>query len=179
MKNDAVGIFKLVAIVALIAVGAGAQEITTSSGSAGPGFNEPFADGDLVLAFFSAADASAPSGVNSQGDLLFDLGPSTNFTGLAPGVYSVAAFNGSATAGQPAIGSGSIDLSDSLTVPSSSTYWAVMGSNQNTRELWLTGVTAQAKQSASVQTTLAGMITTIAAAGASSPNPDGSAYDGT
>lgn len=161
--------------MALAVGGIRAQEI---EGYSGPGFVEGYSDGDLVLAFFSDSDASASSGANSHGDLLFNLGPATNFTGLAPGVYSVAAFNGSSAPGQPAIGSGSIALNNSLTVPSNNTYWTVMGSNEITNELWLTGSTAQARQSASVQDTLAGIIGSIGDAGVGSANPDGSAYDG-
>jgi hypothetical protein len=177
MRTNAAHLIGLACAV-LAAVAAGAQEIDTLSGSAGPGFNEAYNDGDLILVFFSDSDASGSSGINSHGDLLFDLGPATNFTGLAPGVYSMAAFNGSATSGQPAVGSGSIDLNDSLTVPSSSTYWTVMGSNQTTNELWLTGTTAQAQQSASTQNTLAGIIGTIGSTGSGNANSDGSAYDG-
>ena len=82
-----------------------------------------YADGDLVLAFMNAADATP------NGNVLFDLGSASSFTGLAAGTYSVAGFNGSATAGQPTPGFGtSTVLSANESVPSANTFWAVMGS---------------------------------------------------
>ncbi len=170
-------ILEIAAAVVLAAARAHAQEIDTLAGSSGPGFNAGFADGDLVLAFFSNSDASQSSGTNSYGDLLFNLGPASNFTGLAAGTYSVAAFNGSTASGQPSVGSGNTELSTSMTIPSSSTYWTVMGSNQTTDQLWLAGVTAQSPESASVQNTIAERIDAIGYAGSNIPNADGSAFD--
>jgi hypothetical protein len=165
------------AALALASVGAHAQEIDTYSGSSGPGFNEGYNDGDLVLSFYSASDTSN----GGPGDLLFNLGSASSFTGLAAGTYSVAGFNGSSTSGQPAVGFGSTELTSypagSLTAPSSSSFWTVMGSNQTSNELWLTGTTAQARASSSTQSTLAGIIGAIGSAGANNANSDGSAFD--
>jgi hypothetical protein len=163
------------AALALAAVGARAQEIDTYTNPGFAGGN--YSDDDLVLSFFSATDATQPSGANSQGDVGFNLGSASSFTGLAPGVYSVAGFNGSATAGQPTLGYGSAEINSTLTVPSSTTFWTVMGSDTTSNQLWLTGVTAQAQQTASTQETIAGRINTIGSAYASNPNADGSAYD--
>jgi hypothetical protein len=164
------------AALAIAAVGVRAQEIDTYSNSNGTGFNaNGYNDDDLVLAFYSASDVSQSSGVNSTGDLEFDLGNVSSFTGLAAGTYSVAGFNGSTTSGQPAVGFGSADLTASLSVPSTSTYWTVMGSDTNTNELWLTGTTTQVRQSSSAQGTIAGRISAVGTT--TSPNSDGSASD--
>ena len=112
-------IFAIAALGAFAAAGGRAEEI---EGNSGPGFLAGYSDGDLVLTFFSTADAAQTSGVNSYGDVLFDLGPAAGFTGLAPGTYSVAGFDGSATSGQGPLGWGSSALNLSITVPSSSTY---------------------------------------------------------
>jgi hypothetical protein len=162
---------------AALTVGAHAQQILTYSSAAGPGFNTQYNDGDLVLAFFSASDASSGSPPNSNGDVLFNIGAASSYTGLAPGVYSVAGFNGSATSGQPALGSGSSEITTNLTVPSANTFWTVMGSNTTSQQLWLTGATAQVQQSTGTQTTIANHISSIGSAGAGAPNADGSAYD--
>jgi hypothetical protein len=159
-----------------LAAGANAQEIDTLSGSGGPGFNQGYSDDQLILGFFSASDASNSSGINSQGDLLFNLGNASSFTGLAAGTYSVAAFNGSATAGQPALGSGTSDLTSNLTVPSNNTFWTVMGSDETSEQLWLTGAATQTRLSVSGQTTIANDIALIGSA-ANAPLADGSAFD--
>jgi hypothetical protein len=163
------------AAAVLLRVGAHAQEI---DGYAGPGFIEGYNDGDLVLVFFSGSDASQSSGGNSHGDLLFNLGPASSFTGLAAGTYSVAGFDGSAgETGQGAPDWGSLDLKGSLSVPSSSTLWTVMGSNETTDQLWLSGITSQAQLSASSQDTIAIRINGIGSGAANNANADGSAYD--
>jgi len=164
------------AAVALTATGAHAQEILANSSGVGQnGFNAstPYSDGDLILAFMSAADV----GVN--GNVLFDLGSASSFTGLAAGTYSVAGFNGSATAGQGALGFGTADLTASETVPSANVLWSVMGSETNsTKQLWLTSSTnSQPRQSASTQSTTAGIINGIGFAGVGGANPDGSGFD--
>lgn len=171
------------AAVAMTTAGTYGQEILAKTGgtSATSGFNAPspaYADGDLVLAFFSSADNSQLSGANSNGDVLFDLGSSSSFTGLAAGTYSVDGFNGSATSGQPTAGFGSSEINANLTVPASSTYWSVMGSLTNSsKELWLTGTGTQAQQSSSTQSTVANDIKAIGNAGIGGVNADGSAYD--
>lgn len=162
------------AVAALAATDARAQEI---DGYTGPGFIEGYNNGDLVLVFFSSSDASQSSGANSLGDLLFNLGPASNFTGLAPGTYSVAGFNGSTASGQGHPGWGNSDLNASLTVPSSSTFWTVMGGNTNSGQLWLTGTTAQQQLSTPSQDTIADRINSIGSAGSNNSNADGSAYD--
>src|ERR1700678_3854495 len=126
MKTNLALAISFAAAAAFSAVFAQGQEI---DGYSGPGFIEGYNDGDLVLAFFSSSDTSQGSGANSHGDLLFNLGPATNFTDLAPGTYSVAGFNGSTESGQGSPGWGSADLNGSLTVPSGSTFWTVMGGN--------------------------------------------------
>src|SRR5271165_6676141 len=99
--------------VAMTAAGARGQEILTNPG----GFNAGYNNGDLVLAVYSASDASQGSPPNSNGDVLFDLGSSSSFTGLAAGTYSVDGFNGSATPGQPTPGFGNLEVNGNLTVP--------------------------------------------------------------
>ncbi len=161
------------AALALATVSAHAQQILTYSGAfSGDNYN----DGDLVLSFFSASDTSG-STTNTQGDVLFQLGSVSSFTGLAAGTYSVAGFNGSATSGQPTLGYGSSEINANLTVPNANTFWTVMGSQASNNELWITGSTAQVRQSASTQNTLAGIINSIGSAGANNANADGSAYD--
>lgn len=175
-----------IAATALAVVSARAQEIL---GYQGPGFNEGYQNGDLVLAFFSSSDASNSSGVNSQGDLLFNIGSVSSYSGLAAGTYSVAGFNGSTTqvASQSVYGTpgwGSTDLVNSLTVPSSSTYWTVMGSNAggtittgSANQLWLTATSAAAQQSLGSQSQIAGQIYTIGSAANNNSVADGSSYD--
>lgn len=181
MKTDAALILGLAAVAVLAAVGVHAQEIDTYPG---PGFNSGYHDGDLVLVFFSATDTAN----NAPGDLLFNLGPASSFTGLAGGTYSVAGFNGSNVAGQGHPGFGNADLTGypagSLTVPNSSTFWTVMGGNSNgansvgvADQLWLTGTGAQQRLSASSQGTIAYWIDTIGYAGIGTTNPDGSGAD--
>jgi hypothetical protein len=185
MKSIAAQILQLAAALAITSLGAYGQEITTitganpATGTSGPGFNAGYSDGDLILAFASAADLSQTSGVNSQGDLLFNLGLASSFTNLAAGTYSVAGFNGSAMAGQPAMGSGTSELTGNLTAPSDTTFWSVFGSlTNNSKQLWLAGVTAQRQQSASTQSTLADIISSIGFAGAAAPNAgNASAFD--
>ena len=138
------------AAFAITAAGSYGQEILTKSDAGGAGFASTagYANGDLVLAFMNTADSSA------NGNVLFDLGSASSFTGLAAGTYSVAGFNGSATAGQPSPGFGSAVLSANETVPSNNTYWAVFGSlPATTHQLWLTGQSAQTSQSFGTQGT--------------------------
>lgn len=154
------------AAVALTAAGARGQEILANPG----GYNAGYNDGDLVLSFFSAGDGA------KNGNVLFDLGSAGSFTGLAPGTYSVAGFNGSSTAGQGTPGFGNTELTANETVPSSTTFWTVMGSNTTTNQLWLTSASStQPQQSASTQSTTAGIIQGIGYAGLA--NADGSAFD--
>jgi len=154
--------------IALTATGARAQEILANSG----GFNAGYTNGDLVLAFYSAGDSSV------NGNVLFDLGSSSSFTGLAAGTYSVAGFNGSATSGQATPGFGTAVLSANETVPSASTYWTVMGSlTSSAKQLWLTSVTTQQQASASTQSATANIINSIGNAGIGGKNADGSAFD--
>ncbi len=168
-------ILAITAVAAFFREGAYAQEI---EGYAGPGFIEGYNDGDLVLVFFSNSDVSQSTGANSQGDLLFNLGPASNFTGLAAGTYSVSGFDGSsAQSMQGALDWGSLDLNSALSVPNASTFWTVMGSNETTNQLWLSGITSQAQISASDQDTIAIRINGIGSAGANNANADGSAYD--
>jgi hypothetical protein len=175
------GPLALAGIAALAALGAYGQEIDTY---AGPGFNSEFNDGDLILAFFSSSDTLN----GGQGDLLFNLGSANSFAGLAAGTYSVAGFNGSTVTGQGAPGFGNNVLthypSGSLTVPSTSTYWTVMGADSNgassagvSNELWLTATAAPKPLSSSGQQTIAQRVSAIGSAGANDPNADGSAYD--
>jgi hypothetical protein len=162
------------AALALATVSAHAQQILTYSGGfSGDNYN----DNDLVLSFFSASDTSGSSGINTQGDVLFTLGNVSSFTGLAAGTYSVAGFNGSATSGQPTLGYGSTEINANLAVPNANTFWTVMGSNQTSNEVWITGSTAQTRQSASTQGQLAGNINAIGSAAANNANADGSGYD--
>jgi hypothetical protein len=153
--------------VALTTVGAQAQQILADSG----GFNAGYNDGDLVLSFFSSGDSA------KNGNVLFDLGSASSFTGLAAGTYSVAGFNGSATSGQAPLGFGTADLTPNETVPSASTFWTVMGSNTSNNHLWLTNTATVSQQSASTQSTTAGIIQTIGFSGQSGANADGSAFD--
>lgn len=153
-----------------------APEITTYSGSSGTGFAASafgtYNQGDLVLGFYSAGDLA------NQGDLAFNIGPVSSYTGLAPGVYSVDGFNGSSTiAGQPTLGFGSAELTNGNTVaaPSSSTFWTVAGYGAS-NTLYLTGVAAQSQALASTQSTVAGRIAGVGSNGANSANADGSAY---
>ena len=156
------------AAVALTAASARSSEILANSG----GFNAGYSDGDLVLAFMNNGDSSA------NGNVLFDLGSASSFTGLAAGTYSVAGFNGSSTAGQSAVGFGSSEINANETVPSSATFWSVMGSiDTGTPKLWLTSTTTQPQQSASTQQTVADNIYGIGNAGVGGVNVDGSAFD--
>jgi hypothetical protein len=163
------------AALAVAAVGARAQEIDTIAG----GFSGGYGNGDLVLDFFNPADTSAGSGVNSQGDLLFNIGAASSYTGLVAGqTYSVAGFNGSSTTGQPAVGYGNTELNATQSVPNANTNWTVFGgSTTSPKDLWLTGVTLQSGGTSSTQGTVAGLINAIGSAAAASPNTDGSAYD--
>lgn len=181
MKTNVALILRSAAVAALAAVGVHAQEIDTYSG---PGFNSGYHNGDLVLVFFSASDTAN----GAPGDLLFNLGPASSFTGLATGTYSVAGFNGSTVAGQGHPGFGNADLTGypagSLTVPSSNTFWTVMGGNSIgtisvgvADQLWLTGTAAQQRLSAPSQGTIADRIETIGGAGSATTNPDGSGAD--
>jgi len=157
------------AAVALTAVGAHGQEILATSSGGNTGFNAGYNDGDLVLSFFSSAD----SGHN--GNVLFDLGTASSFTNLAAGTYSVAGFNGSATAGQPSLGFGTAELTPNETVPSANTFWTVMGSNTTNNQLWLTNTAAVTQQSASTQSTAANIIQSIGFSPIA--NGDGSGFD--
>jgi len=144
------------AVAVLAAAGAHAQSLAGNAG----GFNAGYSDDDLVLAFFSASDS------NAQGDVLFELGSASQYTGLAAGTYTVTAFSNA---------SGSSEISTNLTVPSTSTFWSVMGSDQTTDQLWLTGQTAQKQLTG--QATIASEVGAVGGAGAGTPNADGSGYD--
>jgi len=168
IRNTLLTTLAAVAMTAGVSRGA---EILANSNAGGNGFNAGYSDGDLVLSFFSAGDSA------KNGNVLFDLGASSSFTGLAAGTYSVAGFNGSATAGQGAVGFGNAVLTPNETVPSSSTFWTVMGSNSVSNKLWLTNTAAVSQQSSSTQSTVANIVYNIGNAGISTPNVDGSAFD--
>lgn len=157
--NTRTKLLTTIAAVAISAAGAHGQEIQANSNAQGTGFNAGYNNGDLILAFMNPGDS------NQNGNVLFDLGSASSFTGLAAGIYSIAGFNGSATTGQPAVGFGSAELTANETVPSANTYWAIMGSNTSNRQLWLTGSTTQHQQSASTQLTIANEINGIGFAG--------------
>ena len=126
------------AVASFAAVSLHAQEIDTFFDSGGPGFasHAGYNSGDLMLAFYSAADASG----SGQGDLVFDIGHVGAFINATAGTtYSVAGFNGSTSAGQPPVGSGNAELTNGLTVaPGSSTYWTVFGDGAG-NTLYVTG----------------------------------------
>jgi hypothetical protein len=166
------------AALAVAAVGARAQEIDTISGGFNGSAGGGYSNGDLVLAFFNPADTSTGSGVNSQGDLLFNIGTVSSYTGLVAGeTYSVAGFNGSATSGQPTVGFGNSELNATQSVPNANTNWAVFGASTSNKELWLTGLTAQSGGTSSTQGTVANQINAIGSGAANVANSDGSAYD--
>lgn len=162
------------AALAMAAVGAHAQEIDTYAAANGApaGFGQGYNDDDLVLAFYNASDSTV------NGDVLFNLGTVSSFTGLAAGTYSVAGFNGSTTSGQPSVGFGSSELSANSMTAGTSSYWTVYGSDTTSNELWLTGTTAQHQASSTTQGVTANIISAIGSAGANNVNTDSSAYDG-
>ncbi len=148
------------AAVALVAVGVHAQEIDSPSG----GVNG-YSSGDLLLAFYSQ---TAPA------DLLFDIGTGASYQGLAAGTYNVAGFTGSATAGQPAVGSGNTDYLAAFGSYSASTRWSVSAGNSGTSELYLTSQGATQKaNTANIQGGTAGTIDTIGAEAQGNPNTAG------
>jgi hypothetical protein len=165
------------AIVGLAAVGARAQQINTiTDGTAATsGFNasSAYTDGQLVLAFYSSSDASG----GHQGDLLFDIGTESSFTGLASNTYSVAGFNGASSGGQPTVGVGSTELTNGNTVtPGSSTFWTVFGDNGGTT-LYATGPsTGQNSLSPVTQSGVVSDMDALANSGANNGNANGSAY---
>jgi len=165
----------LLTTLAAVALTAGARGQEILAHTDGPGLNgfntaAGYADGDLVLGFMSAGDSAA------NGNVLFDLGSASSFTGLAAGTYSVAGFNGSATAGQGALGFGNTTLTANESVPSASTDWSVMGSlTSSSKQLWLSASTTQLQQSASVQGTTASRIQSVGFSALA--NADGSGFD--
>ena len=135
----------------LVSIALHAQEIDTVFNGGGPGFAATgatgYQSGDLVLGFYSAADAG------TNGDLAFNIGLESSFTGLAPGVYSVAGFNGSGAAGQPPVGSGNGELISGNTVaPGVNTFWTVFGSAAGSA-LFATSPTTQNRELAGGQGT--------------------------
>ncbi len=162
-------LFTALAAVALTAAGVRGQEILANTSGSGPGFLAGYNDDDLILAFMSAGDSA------HHGNVLFDLGTASSFTGLAAGTYSVDGFNGSTTAGQPTPGFGTAVLTPNETVPSATTLWTVMGSDTTTNQLWLSALTTQMQQSSSTQQVTAGFIQSIGYAPIA--NPDGSGFD--
>ena len=162
------------AAVALTSGVRGQEILTNSDGPGASGFNTAtgYSDGDLVLAFMSSGDKAA-----HQGNVLFDLGRASSFTGLvANTIYQVDGFNGSATSGQPTPGFGTADLTANETVPSSATDWSVMGSlTSSSKQLWLSASTTQLQQSASTQGTTAGRIQSIGFAAL--PDANGTGFD--
>ena len=100
----------LAGLVALaLSVSARATDIPVTVDSS-TGYNT----GDLLVGFYSAS---------ASNDLIFDLGQASNFTGLTPGSYNVAAFNASDLT-TAALGTGGL--------------WAVGGTDSNSSSLWTT-----------------------------------------
>jgi hypothetical protein len=98
-----------------LALGAGGVRAQTISGPPG-GVNAGEADGDLILGFTNPTTPTA-------NDLVYDIGSASSYSGLAPGTYTVSAYQGSADV---------TSVLGSSAFTSGNVVWGIIGGNSGT-----------------------------------------------